>query len=33
MKALEMAMAVFDAGVKRKRVELPLKRREHPLTE
>lgn len=31
MKALEMAMAVFAAGLKGARVELPLKQREHPL--
>src|SRR5204862_3967527 len=31
MKALEMAMAVFVAGLSRHRVEFPLKQREHPL--
>jgi len=31
MKALEMAMAVFAAGLARRRVELPLKDRNHPL--
>ena len=31
MKALEMAMAVFDAGLGRQRVEFPLKNRKHPL--
>ena len=31
MKALEMAMAVFAAGLARQRVELPLKGRQHPL--
>ena len=31
MKALEMAMAVFAAGLARQRVELPLKNRRHPL--
>jgi predicted dehydrogenase len=31
MKALEMAMAVFEAGLSRRRVELPLKNRKHPL--
>jgi hypothetical protein len=31
MKALEMAMAVFAAGLQRTRVELPLKNRQHPL--
>ena len=30
MKALEMAMAVFAAGLARQRVELPLKNRNHP---
>jgi len=30
-KALEMAMAVFSAGLTRSRVEFPLKNREHPL--
>jgi predicted dehydrogenase len=30
-KALEMAMAVFAAGLARRRVELPLKDRRHPL--
>ena len=30
MKALEMAMAVFEAGLSKGRVELPLKKREHP---
>lgn len=32
MKSLEMIHAVFAAGVARGRVELPLKRRAHPLT-
>ena len=31
MKALEMAMAVFAAGLARQRVEFPLKNRSHPL--
>ena len=31
MKALEMALAVFAAGLARQRVELPLKDRRHPL--
>ena len=31
MKALEMAVAVFAAGLARQRVELPLKNRQHPL--
>ena len=31
MKALEMAMAVFAAGLARSRVALPLKDRQHPL--
>jgi predicted dehydrogenase len=31
MKALEMAMAVFAAGLGRQRVDLPLKDRQHPL--
>ena len=31
MKALEMALAVFAAGLSRGRVELPLKARNHPL--
>jgi predicted dehydrogenase len=31
MKALEMVMAVFEAGLARTRVELPLKKRGHPL--
>ena len=31
MKALEMAMAVFAAGLSRQRVEFPLKNRNHPL--
>jgi len=31
LKALEMAMAVFAAGLARQRVELPLKTRHHPL--
>ena len=31
MKALEMAMAVFAAGLARQRVEFPLKHRHHPL--
>jgi predicted dehydrogenase len=30
-RALEMAMAIFSAGVTRRRVEFPLKNREHPL--
>jgi predicted dehydrogenase len=32
MKALEMAHAVFAAGLSGQRVELPLKNRQHPLT-
>ncbi len=31
MKALEMAMAVFAAGLARQRIEFPLKNRRHPL--
>jgi predicted dehydrogenase len=31
MKALEMALAVFPAGLSRSRIELPLKDRNHPL--
>lgn len=31
MKALEMAMAVFAAGLARGRVDFPLKNRQHPL--
>ena len=31
MKALEMAMAVFAAGLARQRIEFPLKHRHHPL--
>ena len=31
LKALEMALAVFAAGLSRGRVELPLKARNHPL--
>jgi predicted dehydrogenase len=31
MKALEMAMAVFAAGLARRRVEFPLENRQHPL--
>jgi hypothetical protein len=31
MKALEMAMAVFAAGLARQRVDFPLKSRRHPL--
>ena len=31
MKALEMAMAVFAAGLARQRIEFPLKNRQHPL--
>jgi predicted dehydrogenase len=31
MQALEMAMAVFEAGLNRSRVALPLARRSHPL--
>lgn len=31
MKALEMALAVFAAGLSKTRVELPLKNRQHPL--
>ena len=31
MRALEMAMAVFAAGLARQRVEFPLKQRHHPL--
>jgi hypothetical protein len=31
MRALEMGMAVFAAGLARQRVELPLKNRRHPL--
>jgi len=31
MKALEMVMAVFEAGLTRRRVEMPLKKRGHPL--
>jgi predicted dehydrogenase len=31
MKALEMAMAVFAAGLSRSRVDLPLRNRQHPL--
>jgi predicted dehydrogenase len=30
-KALEMAMAVFEAGLSRNRALLPLKNRKHPL--
>jgi predicted dehydrogenase len=30
-RALEMAMAVFEAGLARGRVELPMKNRQHPL--
>jgi predicted dehydrogenase len=32
MRALEMAMAVFRAGLTRERVEFPLKNRQHPLS-
>ncbi len=32
MKALEMAMAVFAAGLTRQRIELPLRDRRHPLS-
>jgi hypothetical protein len=31
MRALEMAMAVFAAGLARGRVAFPLKNRQHPL--
>jgi predicted dehydrogenase len=31
MKALEMAMAVFEAGLTGQRVLLPMKNRDHPL--
>jgi predicted dehydrogenase len=31
MKALEMALAVFAAGLSQTRIELPLKNRQHPL--
>jgi hypothetical protein len=31
MKSLEMIHAVFAAGISRGRVELPLKKRQHPL--
>jgi predicted dehydrogenase len=32
MRALEMAMAVFAAGLARSRVEIPMKDRQHPLS-
>jgi hypothetical protein len=31
MRALEMAMAVFAAGLARGRIEFPMKDRQHPL--
>jgi hypothetical protein len=31
MKAIEMVMAVYHAGLSRTRVAFPLKEREHPL--
>jgi hypothetical protein len=31
MKALEMAMAVFAAGLARQRIEFSLRNRRHPL--
>jgi hypothetical protein len=33
MKALEMVMAVFEAGLTQTRVKLPLEKRTHPLGE
>jgi hypothetical protein len=32
IRALEMAMAVFAAGLSQGRVKLPLKDRQHPLS-
>lgn len=32
MKAVEMALAVFEAGLRRTRVDLPLAKRSHPLS-
>ena len=31
MRAVEMCMGVFEAGLKQTRVSFPLKNREHPL--